>query len=120
MKTRMPVRDALYKAGEELASEYRNRAIPVREIAERTVQHSGCSWGSVIPSDHCYNLVNRSWFSRSDPFFMFEGEGEYRFVGRDYSYTGPITWRERGAEPCVVGESNAGKVRWTGDPRRAP
>ncbi|HEX4607533.1 MAG TPA: hypothetical protein VH092_04940 [Urbifossiella sp.] len=63
----------------------------------------GCEPGSVIPSDYCYNRTNDGVKPSWPIFFELVGDGEYRFLGRDYPYNGP-RWHhpKGGGEPRQV------------------
>lgn len=49
---------------------------------------------SLIPSDYCYNKVNKG--IKFD-HFLFEslGQGRYKVLGIDYPYEGPIYWKKK-------------------------
>lgn len=117
MLTILSVRDALYRAGYELQKGSRD-PLHFRDIAERTIRYAQCAFGSVVPADYAYNLINRAPFSCSDPFFVFEGRARYHFVDRGFAYTGDIVWRPVGGKPRVVGHWLNGKQQLSNDPRR--
>jgi hypothetical protein len=50
--------------------------------------------------------------------FIQEGRGQYRFVGPNYAYTGPILWQPAGEHEREVGRSVDGKATFQQDPRR--
>lgn len=111
------IAEALEAVGQRLQAMYGEHPIPHRELVKSTAEQAGCALSSVLPSDHAYNRVNRSSFSRSRPLFLQEGRGLYRFLGRDYPYSGPIYWQEAGGKERVVGHSKGGAVTFMHDPR---
>lgn len=64
--------------------------------------YPGTNRTSVLPSDYCYNIVNRGIPFRTH-FFEYIDGGSYKVLGPGYPYVGPITWRGE-----VVGEWKAG------------
>lgn len=50
--------------------------------------------GSIIPSDYCYNLVNKGKLADAslEKFKIFEwlSRGKYKYLGENYPYTGAI------------------------------
>jgi hypothetical protein len=111
------ITEALEEAGAELQSRLGDQAIAAGDLVASVVQRTGCSPGSVLPSDYAYNRVNRADFSRRRPLFIQTKRGFYRFVGSDYPYTGPVYWQPAGQPERVVGEATEGAVRWLEDPR---
>jgi hypothetical protein len=109
---------ALEQAGRELQLQYGNEPIPTGELVTRTARLARCSPSSVLPSDHAFNRVNRSAVSRVRPMFIQEDRGQYRFVGPDYAYSGPILWQPAGEHERKVGSSVDGKATFQQDPRR--
>ena len=54
----------------------------------------GTNSASLIPSDYCYNLVNKGIpFNRH--IFEYLENGDYKFLGEGYLYTGRIYWSKR-------------------------
>ena len=71
--------------------------------------YPGTNRTSVIPSDYCYNIVNKG-IPFTFHIFEFLGNGMYRCLGSDYPYTGPIHWKDK-----QVGEWNSGRHHfWDG------
>ena len=64
------------------------------EIVELVYAKHGITKGSIIPSDYCYNLVNKDKLSNRSllDFNIFEwiDSKTYIYVGRNQKYTGPI------------------------------
>jgi hypothetical protein len=73
--------------------------------------------GNILPSDYCYNLINRAPVSFRFPVFEWVEWGKYRYLGPDYNYTGPILWKPRGESERKVGEWESGVCRLWEDPR---
>jgi hypothetical protein len=108
---------ALERAGRELQLQYGDEPIPRGELVTRTARLARCSPSSVLPSDFAFNRVNRDVVSRARPMFIHEGRGQYRFVGPDYAYRGPILWQPAGEHEREVGRSVDGKATFQRDPR---
>lgn len=106
------------QAGRELQLHYGKKPIPTGELVTRTARLARCSLSSVLPSDYAFNRVNRAVESRVRPMFIQEGRGQYRFVGPDYAYSGPILWQPEGEHEREVGSSVDGKATFQWDPRR--
>lgn len=47
--------------------------------------------GSYIPSDYCYNRENKGInYDKQPHYFLFLGKGQYRYVGKNYNFTGNV------------------------------
>ncbi|MBR3312042.1 MAG: AAA family ATPase [Solobacterium sp.] len=57
-----------------------------KEIVDTLVKNYGTNPSSIVPSDHCYNMINKGIRSSSDKnnFFLNNGEGLYIYVGDDW------------------------------------
>lgn len=57
---------------------------------------------SLIPSDYCYNKVNKG--IKFD-HFLFEslGQGRYKVLGLEYPYEGPIYWKKKHVGDWIKG-----------------
>lgn len=57
-----------------------------KEIIDTLVKNYGTNPTSIIPSDHCYNMINRGIRSTSEKnnFFLNVGEGLYEYVGEGW------------------------------------
>lgn len=65
---------------------------------------------SIILSDYCYNRYNKG-ISFNKHLFIYINRSTYRFVGENYSYTGLIFHKPKGAEfERVVGEWDKGQL----------
>lgn len=48
--------------------------------------------GSVIPSDYCYNMINKGTSFQNHIFEQIE-TGHYKVLGPNCDYAGPIFWK---------------------------
>jgi hypothetical protein len=64
------------------------------EIIRRVNERYGVAKGSIIPSDYCYNLVNKDKLTKSTLFefniFKYIDSKTYVYYGKNYRYTGSI------------------------------
>jgi hypothetical protein len=73
--------------------------------------------GSVIPSDYCYNRINKG-IKFDFHFFKWLDDPKYLCLGSNHKYTGTIYWRpkhEKKDKP--VGEWKEGLYKLWEDPR---
>ena len=82
-----------------------------KEIIENVHALYGTNKESIIPSDYCYNIINKDVmsydFEKGHPRLLEHREEErglYRYLGKNYPYTGSITHK---GEP--VGQWTNGK-----------
>jgi len=101
--------DVLECVGRRLQEKYAHEPIPRAELVRQVAAECACSEGSVLPSDHCYNLYNDGLPTNHRPMFVQEGSGCYRFLGPGYRYTGPRFHYPRGGPRRQVGEWIDGK-----------
>jgi hypothetical protein len=73
----------------------------------------GTSRGSIIPSDYCYNSLNKDPASFKVHLFESVGDGMFRCLGTNYPYSGPILWKGE-----QVGKWEHGKCQLWKDPRK--
>jgi hypothetical protein len=60
------------------------------EIIDMIVEeYPGTNRTSLIPSDYCYNIINKG-IPFQQHIFDYLGHGRYRYLGQDYEYTGLI------------------------------
>ena len=46
---------------------------------------------SYIPSDYCHNRKNKGInYDKQPHYFLYLGQGKYKYVGKDYVFTGEI------------------------------
>ncbi len=77
----------------------------------------GYARASLLPSDYCYNLLNRAGISGTYPLFIRVDRGLYRYVGPDFRYTGPIYWKPKKGPERQVGQYVTGQYTLFEDPR---
>ncbi len=59
---------------------------------------------SVIPSDYCYNMVNKGIeFKKDDRLFENLGD-KYKHLGLNYNYNGEIYWKGQAVDVWENGE----------------
>ena len=75
-------------------------------------KYPGTNPTSIIPSDYCYNIINKAPFSFSTHLFEFLGAGSYKCLGEKYPYNGDIHWKGE-----KVGHWKNGKPILIKDPR---
>ena len=105
------------EAGKRLQSTYGDTGIPAKELRRLVEELGGYKADSVLPSDYCYNLVNRAAFSCLHCILVRIAHGRYKYVGPNYAYTGPVLWKPRGGQEHSVGQWQAGVCTLTNDPR---
>lgn len=100
---------------EKFLSVFENRLgeiLSSKEIKDLIVNmYPGTNRTSIIPSDYCYNLVNKG-IPFTNHIFEIIGPGQYKVLGVNYNYTGHIFWSKK-EEP--VGEWRNGEI--TRDPK---
>jgi hypothetical protein len=104
--------------GRGLQQRYGSAPIPRIEIVEEVAKECGCARESVIPSDHCYDRTHEGIRLENEPMFVHVGQprsGLYRFLGRNYPYTGPLFHYPKGGSPQQVGEWVSGQLRYFGN-----
>ena len=83
--------------------------------------YPGINRTSVIPSDYCYNIVNNGIVFK---FHYFEylrdarrGEQQYKVLGENFGYEGPVYWKNEIVGEWVKGEKEPRK--WTAWPSKS-
>lgn len=114
MRRPMNVVEALERVGRRLQATYGDRPIPRKVLRDEAVRECGCSPGSGLPSDFCYNRTNNGIHLENTPMFIHEERGLYRFVGRGFCYTGKLMHYPMGGLPRQVGEWVNGVLTFTG------
>ena len=90
----------------EIISEHgEHYTISLKELYELLGARFGTNSGSVIPSDYCYNRVNKGIeFNKKPHLFRFLGDGMYECLGENYSFTGSVYSYQKGStEEIEVG-----------------
>lgn len=76
--------------------------ISLRELYELLSARFQTNSGSIIPSDYCYDRVNKGIdFHKKPHLFKFLGDGMYECLGENYSFNGSVLTLERGAKDEV-------------------
>ena len=83
------------------------RIFSAKEVIDLVEDKFGSNRSSVIPSDYCYNRINQGIDFTRHAFVL--AEGKYRFVGKDFSYSGAIYAGAK--EERLVGLWGNGKFR---------
>ena len=99
----MTIDEQMASIANELISKYgKNYKTSLREICEHMEERFGTNSRSVIPSDYCYNRVNKGInFDKKPRLFLFLGNGEYECIGEDYKFNGAVYTCERGTNTEV-------------------
>lgn len=64
-----------------------------RDIIDMVIgAYPGTNTTSIIPSDYCYNIINRG-ISFQKHMFEYLGSGRYKVLGKDFDFEGPIHWK---------------------------
>ena len=108
----------LNKAAARLQAQHGEGSIP-REALMREVEMSGgYRRDSVIPSDYCYNVINKAPYSFQHPVLVRVERGRYKYVGPGYRYIGSVVWKPKGGAERQVGTWSAGLCDLEMDPRQ--
>lgn len=86
----------------------------MREVEGR----SGYRRDSAIPSDYCYNVINKAPYSFKHLILVRVGRGGYKYVGPGYRYIGSVMWKPQGGAERQVGTWSAGLCDLEMDPRQ--
>ena len=86
----------------EIISEYGPRhRVSLKELYELLGARFQTNSGSIIPSDYCYNRVNKGIeFHKKPRLFKFLGDGMYECLGENHLYTGDV---KNASDETVVG-----------------
>lgn len=75
------------------------------EIIDKVLEvYPGTNRSSVIPSDYCYNIINKDSTSFTIRLFESLGAGNYICLGENYPYEGDIYWKDKKVGSWVNGE----------------
>lgn len=113
---RMP--QAVNEAAARLQAQYGEEGIPSDLLAREAERLGGYGTDSVVPSDYCYNVINRAPYSFRHPVLLRIWRGRYKYVGPGYAYTGPVMWKPFGEAERQVGCRIDGEPHLELDPRR--
>lgn len=69
-----------------LQAQFGDKGIPAEEF-KREIEHiGGYSRDSVLPSDYCYNVINKPPYSFQYRLLIRVGRGRYQYVGPNHDY----------------------------------
>lgn len=108
------------EAAAQLQVQHGEAGIPGELIKQKIEEIGGYRKGSVIPSDYCYNLINKAPFSFKHPVLVRVQRGKYKYVGPDYRYNGSVMWKPKQEREIKVGTWNGGMCDLEVDPRQPP
>lgn len=99
---KMTIDEQMRTVVSEIISEYgAHYKISLKEFYELLGARFQTNSGSIIPSDYCYNRVNKGIdFQKKPRLLKFLGEGMYECLGENYLYSGDV---ENAADGAVVG-----------------
>lgn len=109
---------SINEAAAQLHLQYGEEGIPAEVLQREAERIGGYRTGSVLPSDYCYNIINRASYSFQHLVLVLVGRGRYKYVGPGYDYSGPIMWRPKHGEEQQVGSWDAGDCTLEHDPRQ--
>ena len=101
---KMTLDEQMQKIVYELVSEYGTHyEISLQDLYQLLGSRFGTNYGSIIPSDYCYNRVNKGVeFDRKPRLFKFLGDGMYECLGEKYPYSGPVEAKPIGEKNTIV------------------
>jgi hypothetical protein len=97
------IAESFLHAAEQLTREETSNFLTgttLKRIAERI---GGYKCNSILPSDYCYNYINKSRYSCRNPLFIWKARNKYVFIGADARYNGPLIWRKADGTEKQVG-----------------
>jgi hypothetical protein len=89
----MTLRELLIEAFEDQEHGHRFFSKEIKEMVLRLC--NTFSEGSIIPSDYCYNIVNKGQADRKYCLFVQVEPGLYEYKGLNFQYSGDVTWKGR-------------------------
>ena len=104
------------QAAQELRMQYGDD-IPADAIMRNCERIGGYRRDSVLPSDYCYNVINKAEFSFQYLVLVRMGRGRYRYVGSGAHYYGAVMWKPNQEAERQVGEWTDGECTLDFDPR---
>lgn len=105
------------EAAAGLEAQYGGEGIPADALMREIERIGGYRRESVLPSDYCYNRINKAENSFQCPVLVQVSRGRYQYVGPSYAYTGPILWKPKQGNERLVGTWNSGDSHLDFDPR---
>ena len=107
---KMTIDEQMRVIASEIVSEYGpHYKISLKEIYELLGARFNTNSNSIIPSDYCYDRVNKGIeFEKKPHLFKFLGDGMYECLGENFLFTGDV---ENASDNVVVGEWQNGVFR---------
>lgn len=105
------------EAAKRLHEEYGEEGIPSDVLMREVERLGGYARNSVLPSDYCYNRINRASFSCKHPVLEHIRPGRYKYLGPQADFTGPIYWKPKQGQEQRAGYWDNGKCHLDVDPR---
>ena len=115
----LPIERQIDEIGRRLQAQRGTQPIPKPEIDREVRRITGLKPGTrafPLPSDRCWNWIKADPISFEHRVFLRTDSGQFRYVGPDHRYTGPVHWQP-GGRPLQVGECREGAPRLEFDPR---
>jgi len=97
------IADSFLQAAEQLVREEGSNILIGTTLKRRAEIIGGYRCNSILPSDYCYNYINKARYSCRNPLFVRKARNEYEFIGADARYNGPLTWRKADGSEKQVG-----------------
>lgn len=102
------------KIFEQIKNEFLNckgEVFSTKEIKDRISKKYKINKNSIIPSDYCYNRINRG-ITFTQHFFIQLNRNEYYIAGENYQYDGRIYWKPKKSKKDIyVGNWDNGKFK---------
>ena len=101
---KMTIDEQMRTVVNEIISEYGvHYKIGLRELYELLGARFQTNSGSIIPSDYCYNRVNKGIeFHKKPRLFRFLGDGMYECLGENYPFDGPVYTQPKGTKAEII------------------
>lgn len=99
---KMTIDEQMRTVVKEIISEYGpHHRVSLKDLYELFGARFQTNSGSIIPSDYCYNRINKGIeFHKKPRLFIFLGDGLYECLGENYPYTGDV---KNASDETVVG-----------------
>ena len=110
----------IYEEIKDVCCDKKGIILTSSEIKDLVCDKYGEDRTSVLPPDYCYNSIN-SGIAFDKHIFIRHDYSEYKYIGENQPYTGPIIWRSSGdKQERIIGKWNNGKyVLWV-NPGKVP
>ena len=101
----MTIDEQIIEIANKLVNEFgTDHIVSLQEIYQLFFKHYNRNQGSVIPSDYSYNRINNGIQINKPAVFEYLGRGQYRCLGLNYPYNGPIYHKPKGQNEFIVGK----------------